>query len=297
MIKKTLFILLFAAFIVPSAVHGNINLKYPIVLVHGWVGTDRFLGCVPYFWGVEERLEASVRAGGRAGSVYTAKMDAFNTDEIRAAQLRNFVRRVMAESGAPKVNIIAQSMGGSTARYMVFHYSDMRGAVASITTLSTPHRGTSAAHLILKINGATGGLFAWIMDNVWGKFLCGDAESRFAVSTESLTPEKMADFNRRVTDVPGIRYFSYSNRYHGISPAPLNNILLPFWIWMKNREGDNDGVVPVSSMPWGEFKGAEQGRFGIDHMMMVNQLFGITPGFGVLDFYAGIAAMLASNSL
>ncbi|MCU0849369.1 MAG: alpha/beta fold hydrolase [Spirochaetes bacterium] len=276
----------------------KINVKYPIILIHGWAGSDAFLGAIPYFWGIESNLESKVKVGSLNDGIFVANtVNAFNTDDQRGPQLRQFVLQVLAVTGAQKVNIIGHSMGGTTSRYMVSCFADMKLKVASITSVATPHRGTSAAQLILKINAGTMGALQWVMDNFWGKLVSGDAKSRFIAATKQLTPENMVVFNQYITNVAGIRYFSYADKYYGVSPAPFNNILYPFYAWMKDREGDNDGVVPVSSMIWGEYRGCETGLFGCDHGMIINHLMGLTPGFDAKAFYVKIAKLLSSSSL
>ncbi len=267
--------------------------RYPIVLVHGWAGSALYLNALEYFYGIPEEIEDEIDV---AGGVFVANnVDAFNTDNVRGAQLRAYVLYVLNATGAQKVNIIGHSMGGTTARYMVSCFSDMSSKVASITTVSTPHRGTSAAHLILKINDGTMGALSWIMDNLWGRIASGDERSRFIAATQQLTPEGMAVVNTYVRNIPGVAYLSYATKYYGVSPAALNNILYPFYCWMRDREGDNDGVVPVSSMIWGDYRGQVTGLFGCDHVMIVNHLFGITPGMDAKGFYVDLAELLGNR--
>ncbi|MBV1874235.1 MAG: hypothetical protein KUG80_05615, partial [Gammaproteobacteria bacterium] len=55
--------------------------KYPVVLVHGWVGFDRILGITPYWFGITSKLE-------KAGvMVYESQVSAVNSTEIRGEQL------------------------------------------------------------------------------------------------------------------------------------------------------------------------------------------------------------------
>src|SRR5207245_6473457 len=56
---------------------------------------------------------------------------------LRAAQFRE---QILRWTGEP-VNLIAHSMGGLDARYMITHLG-MAEHVRSLTTVSTPHRGT-----------------------------------------------------------------------------------------------------------------------------------------------------------
>ncbi len=273
-------------------------LKNPVVLIHGWAGSDVFLRGIEYFWGIEDDLENNFRTSSLDDCVFVANtVNAFNTDSIRGPQLRQYVLNVLAWTGASKVNIIGHSMGGTTSRYMVWAFNDMKTRVASISSVATPHRGTSAADLIIMIDNGTMGSLQWVMDNFWGKLVSGDERSRFMAATRQLTPAGMASFNQLVTNATGVRYFSYADKYYGVSPAPFNNVLYPFYTWMKAREGDNDGVVPVSSMRWGEYRGCSTGLFGVDHVMVVNQLFGVTPGFDAKGFYVDICEYLAGRGL
>lgn len=300
--KKVLFALIALAVCVSfsrTAFAGGsskVKVKYPIILVHGWAGSFLYLNAIEYFYGIEDELEDEVDVANTSDGIFVADgVDAFNTDDVRGAQLRAYIYEVMAVTGAKKVNIIGHSMGGTTARYTASCFTDMKTRVASVTTISTPHRGTSAGELMLMINDGLMGSLAWVMDNLWGKIASGDQQSRFVAATEQLTREGMAELNPLVPDVQGIAYFSYATKYYGISSNVLNNIMFPFFCWMNAREGANDGVVPVSSMKWGVFKGEVTGLFGCDHAMVVNHLFGITPGFDAKGFYVDIAKLLSSR--
>ena len=276
----------------------KIILNHPIILVHGWAGSDVFLGRIPYFWHIREALEHSVSVKSSGQCVFTARgVDALNTDDRRAVQLRRFVIEIMTLTGAKRVNIVAHSQGGSTARCMAWAYRDMAKCTASITTVSTPHRGTSAAELLLMIDRCTHGVLRWFMEEIWSRFVCGNGEARFQESLTQLTREGMADFNRVVKNVPGVTYLSWGTMYRRLSPGFPGNVLQPFHCWMKSREGDNDGVVPLSSMPWGEYRGCEAGMYGVDHFMAINQLCGYTPGFDAAGFYVKIARLLAKRGL
>lgn len=272
----------------------KVKVKYPIILVHGWAGSHLYLNTIEYFYGIEDELEDEVDVANTSDGIFVADcIDAFNTDYVRGAQLRQFVYEVIAITGAPKVNIIGHSMGGTTARYAASCFSDMKSRIASVTSVSTPHRGTSAAELLLMIDNGSMGALSWVMDNLWGRIASADERSRFIAATDQLTRAGMVDMNPRMPNVSGIAYISYATKYYGVSSGLLNNLMFPFWCWMKAREGANDGVVPVSSMKWGDYRGEVTGLFGCDHMMVVNQFFGITPGFDAKGFYVDIAKLLS----
>ena len=115
--------------------------RYPIILVHGVLLKDF------KFFKAFGRIEKILKNAGF--KVYTAKTDGFGTVETNAGQLRAFVNDIRQREGAEKVNLIAHSKGGLDARYMIEHL-DMADAVASLTTLCTPHRGSPIASFILR---------------------------------------------------------------------------------------------------------------------------------------------------
>src|SRR5205814_1162022 len=81
--------------------------------------------------------------------VRRAVVPPFGTVAIRAKALAAAIVGVLAETHAAKVNIVAHSMGGLDAREVisVLGYGDR---VASLTTISTPHRGSHIADVILR---------------------------------------------------------------------------------------------------------------------------------------------------
>lgn len=90
--------------------------KYPIVLAHGLFGfaelklAGSYLPPIHYWRGIQEALTAS------GTEVITATVPPSGTIAERAAQLR---RNILASSKGRPVNIIAHSMGGLDARYMI----------------------------------------------------------------------------------------------------------------------------------------------------------------------------------
>src|SRR5204863_998767 len=71
--------------------------------------------------------------------------------ELRARQLRAQILLSLRAQGCPKgrVIIIAHSMGGLDARYMISRLR-MADRVAALITVSTPHRGSPYADWCLK---------------------------------------------------------------------------------------------------------------------------------------------------
>ena len=73
--------------------------KYPIVLVHGIAAKK--LRILNAFGKIGNKLEEAGNA------VFSADTDGFGRIENNAEQLRDYIERVLSETGAEKVNIIA----------------------------------------------------------------------------------------------------------------------------------------------------------------------------------------------
>ncbi len=280
-------ILVLLALPVVSFAAGNtqtLNLRYPVILAHGYAGSDQFILGIDYFYGIKHALE------DRGAKVYVVDMSAFNTSAVRARQMKDFVLRVMAITGKSKVNIIAHSQGGLTARYMISNMN-MAGRVASLVMISTPNRGTALADVVMgKLPNAARWAITAIANTVWGGFVAGDSNPDFLAATNEMTHYNMNSiFNPNTPNAAGVRYFSYAGKMYGLSP---NIILTPTWLLIKYYDGDNDGIVPVNSARWGEWKGTITGLFGVDHFMEINHLFGNTPGFDAEGFYINVGKML-----
>jgi triacylglycerol lipase len=222
------------------------RLRAPIVLVHGLLGFGEVrvggITVSEYFPGIAFHLR---RAGNR---VLVPSLSPTDGVAARAAELKQFLNR---HSPIEPVHLIAHSMGGLDARFMVSRLG-MGHRVLTLTTLGTPHRGSSFAD--------------------WGVYrltrvvkpvleLCGWPTQAFV----DLTTASCRRFNEEVPDVAGVRYFSVAGRHDG-------NLLLPEWYLsysiVKKCEGENDGVVSVTSAEWGEHTDVWDG----DHLSLVNWL-------------------------
>src|SRR5438132_6694974 len=102
---------------------------YPIVLAHGMSGFKN-IGPLNYYYGVADALSKD------GHDVHVAQVDAFNSSEVRGAELQTFVESVLAQTRAKKVNLICHSQGGFDCRYVAHQIPDQ---IASVTTIATPH--------------------------------------------------------------------------------------------------------------------------------------------------------------
>ncbi|MDA3894578.1 MAG: hypothetical protein PF482_00370 [Desulfobacteraceae bacterium] len=103
------------------------------------------------------------------------------------------------------------------------------------------------------------------------------------------------DLHFNTLDVPGVHYQSWAAK---IKVAPNVIALAPTWIALLATEGPNDGLVSVNSAKWGNFRGVEDAAWwspGCDHYNIVDQVFGITPGFDAPDFYVDIVEDLKNR--
>ena len=109
--------------------------KYPIVLVHGLFGSADAWPKIPQ----------ALKEGG--ATVYTVTVSAANSTEVRGEQLRKQVEIIRALTGKDKVNLIGQSHGGPTVRYVAGVAPDW---VASVIAIAGPHKGAPGADEKLK---------------------------------------------------------------------------------------------------------------------------------------------------
>ena len=173
----------------------------------------------------------------------------------RAAELRDQIRRWTDEP----VNIIAHSMGGLDARYLITHL-DMADRVRSLTTIATPHRGTWLAD--------------WFIGNYRHRVPLLLAMEAFGINVDGFAdcrPAACAAFNASTPDVPGMRYFSYGG---AVPHCRVSPILRRPWCLLTPVEGPNDGMVSVASARWGQYLG----EIEADHFAQTPDAVFLRPG-------------------
>ena len=91
--------------------------------------------------------------------------------------------------------------------------------------------------------------------------------------------------------MPGVYYQSYMSKMKGGFSDGL--LALTYYI-IRPLEGENDGLVSLSSARWGEFQGVfESSRHrGISHGDMIDLKREDYRGFHVLDAYVDMVAAL-----
>ncbi len=260
----------------------TINLKFPVILVHG-LGLRDDMKLVKYWGKIPEKLKKN------GIQVFLSNQLAFHTIEFNAILIKNRINQILNESGSEKINIIAHSKGGIESRYMISKL-DMSGKVASLTTISSPHRGSSLADLVLE-KTAKKKVFKFSEKIIkaiaeWQ----GDNSPEIIPAFKQMTLAAMADFNKKITDVPEVYYQSYGGIVSG----------KPYGRWtdfktkiIQEREGINDGVVSQYSFEWSNFKGvvmSDSGK-GVSH----HEIIGMTSlsDFDAPAFFVRIVKELA----
>ncbi len=234
-----------------------------LVLAHGYLGFTKFLQ-IEYFNGVKQDLEKNFSA-----KILITKVAPDEGVEKRGTQLRrqilvalgktlpaNEEENRLAKTLDPsrKAHIIAHSMGGLDSRFMLSpaNPDHLAAHVASLTTISTSHRGSPiadwfAGHLDEKRRW----LLNWWVERQRRKVLTALGIS--LAGLKDLTTAAAARFNQKYVDHPQVRYFSVAGAGRA-SGRPTANLLYPAYKYIKEKTSEaNDGLVTLSSAKWGEF--------------------------------------------
>jgi hypothetical protein len=294
-----------------------ILIKHPVVLVHGIFHRDPTRGA--YFRGVAERY-------AKLGVKVSFPILGFSNGV--ADRARRLAAHLDATWPTGKVNIIAHSIGGLAAREVITRMG-YAPRVASLTTISTPHRGTVVAD--------------WVITHIGEGLGVEDLVQAMGVSSDALRDLRTAScaaFNARTPDMPGVAYSSLGGaepwwgikaplqpfsmlirllararaglklddetrafvRGHHWGPAVLAEVdrveaqVSAQGVAAEDRaawesgHGANDGVVPLASGHWGA--GFREVR--MDHL---DQIGWGSSGSHSADFYEALARELAGQGL
>ena len=260
-------------------------LKYPVLLVHGAGFRDKTFGFINY-WGRIPKLFSK-----HGVKVYHGGTDAWGSVEQNAHTLKNKINAILQENKTEKVNIIAHSRGGLEARYLISALS-MDHAVASLTTISTSHYGVRAMNIAVELPV---GLYKFIsfFVNTWFRML-GDKKPDFFTSSGQLSQKHSIEFNKCNPDKEGVYYQSYASMLKYFFSDLIFMVLHPL---ITFADSDNDGLCPVESAKWGDFKGVitTQGIFGISHCGIIDLYKVNYKGTNILDFYMNILKELSER--
>lgn len=219
--------------------------RYPIILVHGIARFDwlheGYRKVFPktdghpkdrshYFRNIQTHLQS------HSYQVFHASLSYAKRTAQRSVELGAQIVQIKEQANAQKVHLLAHSMGGIDARRLIVAHPTMAESIASLTTIGTPHWGSSLAD--------------------WGLSHGGDKLIEFAEPIldlsgfADLTPSVCAEFNRLAEPAEAANPVRYRVC---ASHAPRKDTLLPLrpaWDIVYKNEGDNDGMVSVKSQLW-----------------------------------------------
>ena len=260
--------------------------KYPIVMAHGMGASAEILGIVDYWWGIPEALE------DEGADVYVTSVNGMDSTRNKAESFKAQFLQIKAYTGASKLNVIGHSHGTIYTRDAISNLG-LAPFVASHTSIAGPHRGSALADLIMySFSDNVVSMLGSSLDFVYA-FIFGDSNPESVANGYDVCTDYMVDtFNPNTPNMGGIYYQSWAAKAKTSCPSV---ILQATWLVMLVEEGANDGLVSVNSAKWGNFRGVEDAAWysvGCDHLNIVGQLFGITPGFDENEFYIDIASDL-----
>ncbi len=261
--------------------------RYPLLMVHGVFFRD-----MKYFnyWGraADELIQhgAEIHYGNHPSAASVSDCGRALADKIKD---------IVNETGCEKVNIIAHSKGGLDARAAISLY-EAGDRVASLTTVCTPHRGCNfAENLLEKLSPRTKEAVASRYNTTLARL--GDAKPDFLAAVTDLTSRACAAFNAIAPDDPRVFYQSVGAKMRHASSGrfPLNHS----YRMVRNHDGDNDGLVSMSSAMWGErfIPLVPKGRRGISHGDVIDLTRENIEGFDVREFYVGLVSDLKNRGL
>ena len=237
---------------------------YPIVLACGIARYDR----VPPWWWLAtgssttresmhyfKRIRAALHEAGF--SAHHTLVDWAGPVEKRARKLGCEVDSVLALTGRAKVHIIAHSMGGLDARWMIAKLG-YAAKVCSLTTIGTPHHGTPVADWLVANRKTARRIITWLQRmglDVTGLY--------------DLTTEASAARNEQLAPLEADNGVAYRTWGGQVEFWPAFAYLKPKHLLLKYvyDEPLNDGLVPLHSARWKhEFF---QGALPWDHLNLI----------------------------
>jgi len=259
---------LFEPFNPPKEEQNGKQNDYPIVLAHGFARPDFLIDSLfttlnlsiydfsfvsdrfHYFKGIASYLKKN------GFDVHHSRVSWAADVKTRAKDLKEEVNRILEETGKEKVHIIAHSMGGLDARYMIVNQK-MSDSIFSLTTIGTPHLGSIIADYATEKG----------IDAIIG--LVGNFMNLEGIN--SLTTRECQNFNVYANDYEATNEVIYQVYF---SEKAYDDVFLPFqpsWKLINEHEGINDGLVCVTSQKWvnqiksnNRVKQIRQKRFPID---------------------------------
>ena len=219
-------------------------------------------------------------------SVYVADTDGFGRIESNAEQLKAYVLRVLEETGAEKVNIIAHSKGGLDTKHMITELG-MENKVASLTTLCTPHRGSIIASWIWKLPTPIKRMIAFMINSFY-KTVMKDKNPDAMGACEQLI---------HINESEATLAFSHEVYCQSYSTALKRGrdcflMAIPMKLYKHFEKAENDGLVSTESAKFGNYKGHCL-DISISHIQITDLFSKRSQKEKIYDFYKRLCNELA----
>ena len=224
-----------------------IQLKYPVLMCHGYGGFSTLLSPSPMH-------KPCMRLRSFGIHAFAPNIVPYATIETRAEQWSGIINKLINEYSYEKINVVAHSMGGLDMRYAITRLG-IADSVASLTTIATPHHGTSLAELVLNSPDTIRDKLAEFVD--WfGESIYPSAKSNAVAAVQQLTRDYITEeFNPAIPDSDSIQYYSYSAAVGKGTNQPLHPIYRIQNQLIFQHEGINDSFVTDESAKWGKHLG------------------------------------------
>ena len=233
--------------------------KYPILFIHGLCWRDHSKS---NYWG---RIPNTLIRNG--ATVFYGYNDSTTNIERAAEEIKDKISEIVKTTKYKKVNIIAHSKGGLDARYLISKLH-MDHRVASLTTISTPHRGSEFSDFLYNLPKPIYEIFCFGM-NLYSKFI-GSKNPDIGAGVYQTTTAYCKKFNKEVKDKKNVYYQSY---YSAMS-SPFSDIIMtiPYCIMRLKCKDRIDGLSSVSSSKWGQdfYEIKKTGRRGVSHADIID---------------------------
>jgi triacylglycerol lipase len=227
-----------------------------LVLHHGFFGFAH-IGEIVYYNGVKDRLTAKFPDL----RILTTQVAPAGGIAVRGGQLREQIVQALGPGGTFDSNeathIIAHSMGGLDARFLLSPKNpvNLSGQITSLTTISTPHKGSPVADVVVKIRDSIGREERLLAHALTAALAHAHIP---AGGLDDLTSDGVKKFNDEFPDSDQTKKFSVAGVGRGINVLGINidtcvALRLPHRIITdRTKEGEpNDGLVSLDSATWG----------------------------------------------
>lgn len=221
-----------------------IILKHPVLLCHG-------LGALGNIIKKSLLHDVCILLRLHCITAFAPNIVPYARISVRAEAWAEIIPQILEKTKADKLHIVAHSMAGLDIRHLICNLG-LTDRILSLTTVASPHRGSSLTGLTLnapgKIRNSLIEVSNWFGNNVYPKI-----PSDMMGALEELSPDYIKnEFNPNHPDSEDVVYQSVSAACGKGTDHPINKLMIPFNHYVHDREGPNDGYVGEASARWGK---------------------------------------------